>query len=132
MAGEDPAAGKNRAGGVLGSARRFTSTLVAVVQTRLQLLGNEIHEEVLRIQQLWVLAVIAVFFFALGVLLLTLLVIALVGDAHRALALGGFGALYMLIAIVLAMAVRKRSAARSHLFETSLNELKKDGQRLAQ
>ena len=131
MAGEDPAAGTARASGLLGSIRNLASTLVALAQTRLQLLANEIQEEGLRLRQLCLLAIIAVFFFALSVLLLTLLVIVLFWDSNRLLAIGGFATLYLVVAIALAGAVRKRAAARSRLFEASLGELRKDHARLS-
>jgi uncharacterized membrane protein YqjE len=130
MAGADPAAG-TRAGGLFGSLKRLVATLVDVGHTRLQLLANEIHEERLRIQQLWLLAILGVFFFALGVLLSTLFVILLFWDSNRLLAVGGFAGLYLAIGIVFAVVVRNRTARGSRLFEASLGELKKDGARLS-
>ena len=130
MAGADSSAGA-RAGGLLGSVKKFVATLVAVAQTRLQLLANEIHEERLRIQQLWLLAIIAVFFFALGVLLVTLFVIVLFWDSNRLLAIGGFAVFYVVIGIAFAIAVRNRVARGSRLFEASLGELRKDRARLS-
>ena len=130
MAGADPAAG-TRAGGLFGSLKRLVTTLVDVGHTRLQLLANEIHEERLRIQQLWLLAILGVFFFALGVLLSTLFVILLFWDSNRLLAVGGFAGLYLAIGIVFAMVVRNRTARGSRLFEASLAELKKDAARLS-
>lgn len=131
MAGEDSAAGAKRASGLLGSIRNLAATLVAVAQTRLELLANELQEEGLRLRQLLLLALVALFFLLFGVMLLTLLVIVLFWDSNRLLAIGGFAALYLVIGIVLAMMVRNRAAARSHLFEASLAELRKDHERLA-
>jgi uncharacterized membrane protein YqjE len=130
MAGADSAGGA-RAGGLLGSMKKLVATLVEIAHTRLQLLGNEIHEERLRIQQLWVLAIIAVFFFALGVLLVTLFLIVLFWDSNRLLAIGGFAGLYLVIGIAFAIAVRNRAARGSRLFAASLGELKKDRARLS-
>lgn len=131
MAGEDSAAGATRTGGLLGSLKNLAATLIAIAQTRLQLLANEIQEEGLRLRQLALLAIIAVFFFACGVLLLTLLVIVVFWDSNRLLAIGGFTTLYLVIGIALAIEVRRRAAARSRLFEASLGELKKDRERLS-
>ena len=126
MAGPSPAAGAARAGGLLGSVKELVATLVEVAHTRLQLLGNEIHEERLRIQRLWILAVIAIFFFALSVMLITLFVIVLFWDSNRLLAIGGFAGLYVVIAIALGFALRSRLATGSRLFKASLGELRKD------
>lgn len=130
MAGADPAAGA-RAGGLFGSMKKLVTTLVDVAHTRLQLLANEIHEERVRLQQLWLLAILAVFFFALGVLLSTLFVILLFWDSNRLLVMGGFAGLYLVIGIVFALVVRNRTARGSRLFEASLGELKKDRARLS-
>jgi uncharacterized membrane protein YqjE len=130
MAGADSAAGA-RAGGLLGSLKNLVATLVDVAHTRLQLLGNEIHEERLRLQQLWLLAFIALFFFVLGVLLCTLFVIVLFWDSNRLLAIGGFAGVYLAIGTGFAIAVRNRAARGSRLFEASLGELKKDRARVS-
>jgi uncharacterized membrane protein YqjE len=130
MAGADRAAGP-RAGGLFGSMKKLVATLVDVGHTRLLLLANEIHEERGRIQQLWLLAILAVFFFALGVLLFTLFVILLFWDSNRILVMGGFAGLYLLIGIGFAVVVRNRAARGSRLFEASLGELKKDRARLS-
>ena len=130
MAGEDSAAGA-RAGGLLGSIKKLVATLVAIVQTRLQLLANEVHAEGLRFAQMLLLGAAAVFFLACGVLLLTLLVIVMFWDTNRLLAIGGFAVLYLAIGAGLAMAARARAAAGSRLFEASLGELKKDHDRLS-
>lgn len=130
MAAEEPAADAKRATGMLGSVKNLAATLVAVVQTRLQLLANEIQEESLRLWRLWLMSVIAVFFLAFSVLLFTLLVIAAYWDSNRLLAIGGFAALYLIIGIVLAIVLRRSAAVDSRLFEASLGELEKDQERL--
>lgn len=126
MAGPSPAAGPARAGGLLGSLKELVATLVEVAHTRLQLLGNEIHEERLRIQRLWMLAVIALLFFVLSVILFTLFVIVLFWDSNRLLAIGAFAGLYLLIAIAFLVMLRTAVATGSRLFKASLGELRKD------
>ena len=126
MAGEDSAAGARHAGGLLGSLKNLASTLVALAQTRLQLLANELHAEKLRLAQLGLYAAAAVFFFALGIIMLTLLVIVGFWDSHRLLALGGFAGIYLLVGLAFGVAVLRRATQRSRLFEASLQELAKD------
>jgi len=126
MAGEDSAAGAKRAGGLLGSLKNLASTLVAVVETRLRLLANELHAEKLRLAQLGLYAAAAVFFLALGIIMLTLLVIVMFWDSHRWLAIGGFAAIYLLLGIAFGAAVIRRATQRSRVFEDSLQELAKD------
>jgi len=126
MAGEDSAAGARHAGGLLGSLKNLASTLAALAQTRLQLLANELHAEKLRLAQLGLYAAAAVFFFALGIIMLTLLVIVGFWDSHRLLALGGFAGIYLLVGLAFGVAVLRRATQRSRLFEASLQELAKD------
>jgi uncharacterized membrane protein YqjE len=132
MAGEDSTAGGARAGGLLDSIKKLAATLAAVVQTRLQLFANEIHGEGLRLAQMLLLGVAAIFFLACGVLLLTFLVIVIYWDTNRLLAIGGFAVLYLAIGTGLALSARGRAAAGTRLFEASLGELKKDHDRLSE
>ena len=131
MAGEDSAAGAGRAGGLLGSVKNLASTLIAVAQTRLQLLANELHAEKLRLARLGLFAVAAIFFIALGIVMLTLLVIVVFWDSHRLLAIGGFAAIYLLLGIAFGVTVLTRATERTRLFEDSLREFAKDRERLS-
>jgi uncharacterized membrane protein YqjE len=126
MAGADTAAGAARAAGLLGSIKALVATLIDIAHTRLQLLGNEIHEERLRVRQLLLLGVIAGFFFVLAVLLFTLFVIVFFWDSNRLLAIGGFAGFYLAIAAGFVIALRSRAATGSRLFKASLGELRKD------
>lgn len=126
MAGEDFAAGARRAGGLLGSIKNLASTLVAVVETRLKLLANELHAEKLRLAQLGLCVAAAIFFFALGIIMLTLLVIVALWDTHRLLAIGGFAGIYLLLGIAFGVTAIRRATERSRVFEDSLRELAKD------
>jgi uncharacterized membrane protein YqjE len=130
MAGADSAAGA-RTAGLLTSLKQLVVTLVAVVQTRLELLASEVQAEGLRLTQLLMLGISAVFFFACAVLLFTVLVIVAFWDTHRLLAIGGFAALYLGMGIGFALAARARAASGTQLFAASLGELEKDRDRLS-
>ena len=130
MADADSAAGA-RPGGLLTSLKRFVATLATVVQTRLELLANEVQAEKSRLAQLLLLGISAVFFLACAVLLLTVLVIVAVWDTHRLLAIGGFAALYLGMGIGFVLAARARAVAGTQLFAASLGELEKDRDRLS-
>lgn len=130
MAGEDSAAGSTRAGGVLGSLKGLTATLVAAVYTRLQLFANELAVEGLRLRQMVLLLVLAVIFFALALVLLSLLVVILFWDDHRLLAIGGLAVLYLAASMLLLLAAKSRGAASPRPFEATLSELKKDHERV--
>jgi uncharacterized membrane protein YqjE len=131
MAGEDSAAGATRVGGLLGSAKNLAATLIAIAQTRLQLLANEIQAEKLRLARLGLFAVAAIFFIAFGIIMLTLLVIVVFWDSHRLLAIGGFAAVYLLLGIAFGVMVFTRATERTRLFEDSLREFAKDREQLS-
>ena len=130
MAGADSAAGA-RAGGLLSSLKRLVPTAVAIVQTRLELLADELQAERRRIVQCAVFALAALFFIAFSVVLLTVLVIVALWDSNRMLAIGGFALLYLVIGGGCAMVARRHAGAGRRLFAASLGELQKDRDRLS-
>jgi len=130
VAGDDSMAGPHPSR-LSGSIRNFAATLLAAARTRLALLANELHAERLRVGRLLVLSVGALFFFALSVVLLTVLVIAICWDTYRFAAIGGFALAYIIVGLSLAFAARAGARTPSRLFEASLRELRKDADRLS-
>jgi uncharacterized membrane protein YqjE len=123
-------AGITRATGLLASLRNFAATLMAVAQTRLELLANEVEEEKLRLGQLLLFGSIALFCLAVGSVFLAIFVTVLLWDSHRLLVLGGFSVLFLGVGGAAVVMFRARASARSRLFSTSLAELGKDRQQL--
>lgn len=117
----DPAAG----GGFTAAAQRLATTLLASGRTRLELLGNELEEEKLRLirvallgQALMLCAGIAA---VLGFALL-----ALSFWEQRLVIIGG-GALVFLAAAVLFYSALQRALKRSRpMFDASVAELEED------
>jgi uncharacterized membrane protein YqjE len=100
------------------------------MQTRLELLATEIEEERVRLAHLLLLYFIASFFFALGILTLTLFVIVLFWDTHRLLVIGLLAVIYFAAGLAVTYVLRREAAAGSRLFSASLSELAKDRKRL--
>ena len=130
MAGAESAAGA-RADGLLSSLKRLVTTLVAIGQTRLELLSVELQAERRRLTAMLVFGAAAIFFLACGILLLTLLVIVAFWDSNRLLAIGLCALFYFGVGTVLAVLAKQRAAEGSHIFESSLAELSKDRERLS-
>lgn len=130
MAAKESGPGAAPSPGLLGSLRNFAATLIAVVQTRLELLSTEVEEEWLRLLQILVSTFIALFFMALGIAMLTLLVVTLFWDTHRTLVTILFAALYLGIGVYFSWVVRAKVRGKSKLFSASLIELAKDRQQL--
>lgn len=116
--------------GLFESLRRLLSTLLAIGQTRLALLANEVQEETLRLRRLIVLAFAAVFFLALGILLGTCYFILLLWENHGLAIIGVFALLYIGAGAAFGFYVYRGSLERTRLFQASLAELGKDRERL--
>lgn len=108
------------------SVKTLLGTLLSMAQTRLELLANELEEERLRLIRLLFYSLLMLFFFCLGVTLLTLLVIVVFWDTNRLLALGLATAAYLGIAVWLAIQVVHHVRHKPRLFSVSLAELAKD------
>ena len=112
--------------GLMGSLKRLTSSLLAILTTRLELLANELQEERLRLTQLLLLGVFAAFCFGTGLILLNAFIVVLFWDDYRLAALGLLTLVYLIAGAAAAMVLRARARAGSKLFAASLAELEKD------
>jgi len=124
-------AGVAHAMGLFASLRNFSATAVAVARTRLELLANEMAEEKIRLGQLLVSGVVAMFGLFTGVIFLAVFVTVLLWDSYRLLALGGFALLFLGVGTYAAFQFRARALAGGGLFAASLAELDKDHQQLS-
>ena len=116
--------------GILQSLRNLATTLVALLQNRLELLATDLEEERIRLLQVLFWAAGALFFFALGVLTITMFVVLLLWDSHQLTGIIVLAAVFLAIGVGLAIGVYKRMHRRSRLFSASLDELTKDKDRL--
>ena len=116
--------------GLMGSIKQLLSTLTSIASTRLELLANELQEERLRLTQMLLLALFALFCFGIGILLLTAFIVVLFWDDHRLAALGTLSALFLALGTLMTMLLRSKAQAKSRLFSASLAELTKDREQL--
>ncbi len=128
---ENNEAGRGGSAGLFASLRNFAATAVAIARTRLELLANEMAEEKLRLRQLVVFGVVALFGLVVGTIFLAVFITVLFWDSHRLIALGGFAALFLGMGAYAAIQFRTRAVAGSGLFSASLAELDKDRQQLS-
>lgn len=116
--------------GLVQSLRRLAATLVALLQTRLELLATELEEERVRLVQVLLWGCIALAFLLLGVVMLTLFVVVLFWDTHRVLVSGLLAVTFIAIGLAAVAVARSRARARSRLFSASLAELANDREQL--
>ncbi len=116
--------------GLMGSIKQLLSTVTSIASTRLELLANELQEERLRLTQMLLFALFALFCFGVGILLLTAFIVVLFWDDHRLAALGALSAIFLALGTLMAMRLRSKAQAKSRLFSASLAELTKDREQL--
>lgn len=116
--------GSGEAGGLFAALRSTAVTLVATARTRVELAGNELASERIRLLRLLILGIAALFCLGVGVLLAVGLVVALNWDS-RVMILGGFAAAF-LIAGGLLFAAMQRANDRHQVFAATIAELEED------
>ena len=121
--GEAPA---GIAGNLLRALQNLGGTILAIVQTRLELLSTEFEEEWLRIAGFALLALAALFCVSVAIVLAVVFVVAAFWDSYRLSTIVALGAVFVLIAVVLGRIPVVRYAAKPALFAASLKELRRD------
>lgn len=112
-------------GGLLDSLKSFARSILALAQTRLQLLGNEIEEQRVLLMREVMLALAVVFLLGLGIVFIAVFFLVLFWD-HRLLVTGIFAVLFLTAAATIYAAFRAVQAERPKAFSATLGELAKD------
>ena len=112
------------------SLRGLASTVLELLQLRLELFSVEAQEEVVRVGALLVFGAVAVTFLSLGLAFLAMLVTVALWDSHRLLALAVFTGLFLGLGLVAAWLARGRALSGTRLFAASIEELRQDRQGL--
>jgi uncharacterized membrane protein YqjE len=118
-------------GGLIESIKTLAGTLLAMGQTRLELLSVEIEEERIWLTSMLVWTLIALSCAALAVILATLLIVVIFWDTYRLQALGIMIALFFAGAILAWRVLCNKAKRKPRLFSASLKELSKDREQLA-
>ena len=109
----------------------MAGTLLAIFQTRLELLSVEVEEERLNIKQMLLYASIALFFFALATIMLTAFVVVVFWDGYRLQVLAGFIGLYFVAGAMAWNALQRVANRKSQLFSASLAAMADDRDQLS-
>mgnify|MGYP003542628211 CR=1 FL=1 len=116
--------------GLLRAARGVLTELVVLGHTRLQLASTELEEERLRLVNLLVYAVAALFCLGLGLVLGSVLTVVLLWDTHRVLALASLTALFLLFGVSMAWVGYRKSACKPRVLSATIDALQRDAQAL--
>jgi uncharacterized membrane protein YqjE len=111
---------------IVESVGRIGATLIAMVQTRLELAAVEVQEELQRVLKYVVLALASLILFGVALLLVVLLVVVIFWDSYRLEAIGALALLFGLAGTVIALKVKRSFDARPRLLAATVAELNKD------
>lgn len=118
-------------GRVSGPVRRLGASLLALGRIRLELLSIEVQEEKERIAGLLLWSVLTALMVGFGAVFAALfLTVALWDTQHRLTALGLSAVVFVGLALVGAMRLRRLVGAGSALFSSSIAELRQDSAEL--
>lgn len=120
----------NEGKGLFESLSALSATLVAMLYTRLELLSLDIEEERAHAILQLVLALTALFFIGVGVVLAALLLAVVYWETHRILVLGILAGSFLLAGLVAGGFALHKIRTKPRLFAASLSELHKDRQQL--
>ena len=116
--------------GMFDSLRQLLGTLAGVAQTRIELLGIEVEEQVARLTAMLLWAIVALFLAFTTVVLIAVAILVAFWDTNRILAAIFLAAGFAVVALISTLRVRSLARGRPHLFQATLEELAKDRDRL--
>jgi uncharacterized membrane protein YqjE len=105
-------------------------TLLAITQTRLELVTTEIEEELHRVAEILLWMFVVVFFGGLAVLMLAFVVVIAFWEDHRLLAASLTTLGFVAVTGVAWLVVRAKVRARPKLLEATIEEIKHDREAL--
>ena len=116
--------------GLLDSLAAFATTLVGIAHTRLELLSTDLEEDRERLFSIVTLYLIAMFCLIVGLVLTIILIVYILWETHRLLALSSMSGIFLLAGLVLWSLATHKTKTKPKLFSASLLELRKDKEKL--
>ena len=112
--------------GLFHSARKLLANLAGLAHTRLELLSTELQEELARLGEILLAAIVSLFFAFLGIAFAAVAVMIAVGEGYRLAVAVLFAVLFLIIGALSAWWMRRVARAKPRVFDASLGELRKD------
>ena len=118
--------------GLFDSLKGLLATLLGLAHTRLELIGTELEEQVARLATLLVWSIVALFLMFTAVILSAVTIIIVFWDSNRVLVAVGLAGTVAVLAAGAWLFVLAQLKARPRLFQSTLDELAKDRERLGE
>lgn len=115
-----------QAGGLLDSLKALARSLLAIGQTRLEIIGSEIEEQRALFLREALLAVIAAFCLGLGVVFTALFFVFIAPVELRHYVIAMFAVVFFVVCGIIFVALRAARSDRPRAFSTTIQELGKD------
>ena len=112
------------------SLRRLLAGVVAIAQTRLELVTTELAAEIQRAVGALLWAAIALFFGGISVLMIAITIVVATPERYRWLSAGLVAAAFVATAVGAALVVRRQIRDRPPFLAASLGELRRDREAL--
>ena len=116
----------SQAGGLLDSLKALARSLLAMGQTRLEIIGGEIEEQRALFLREVLLAVVAAFCLGLGLVFTALFLVVLAPIEFRPHVIGLFAVTFFAACGVVFVVLRAARSDRPRTFSTTIQELAKD------
>lgn len=113
-----------------GRLKNLLASLLDLLHTRLDLLGTELREELLRFGIVLVGACVVLLLVTIGLGLLAAALVLALWDEHALLGLSLVGALFVAVAAIAVWAMGRVMRAKPRPFDASLSELQRDREAL--
>ena len=117
---------------MLGPVREIARTLLSYAVTRTRLAAAEVEEQGLRLIEILVWLVSALFFLGIAIVFLAVVVVLLFWDSNRLLAAGLLAGLFVSVGTGAALVARRLLSERPPLLASTLAELERDRNTLGQ
>ena len=118
--------------GMFDSLRQLLSTLVGIAQTRIELLGTEVEEQVARLTQMLLWTIVSLFLAFATVLLMAVAILIAFWDTNRILVAVLLAAGFAVLALLSLLRVKAVARSRPPLFHATSEEFAKDRDRLGE
>lgn len=112
------------------SAARLAATLLAIAQTRVELVATEVEEESLRYFSYLLLSLAAMFCLGVAIVLGVMLIVVLYWESNRIGVLATLTVLFALAAAMIGMRVRRQYRLKPKLLTHTMTELSRDTEML--
>ena len=126
MTSESQQSDAHRRRGLFDSIKTLTATLLAIAQTRLDLLATELEEERLRLSSILTWTCVALFCAGCGAIFAAMIFVVALWDTNRLVAVGVPAIVFLLAAALAWSIVIGKVKTKTRLFSASLAELAKD------